>query len=206
MSERLDAATFQAALPEGWTVEIYSSNREHVVRATHPLYGDATIGPKLRLVPLDVELLRDRVRDVEAPLLTYSQWLASGKRQGFVPLTAVEAAVKEMKRYHDAEDWRNAQSLGRALRLLAICIERGDVEPSDVAQALFGPVSVNGAVQQAFVYTLDCPVAEASSYGRDVAELLALLGQAAKAYGYGVRDVNDAPFRECDQVPSEVVS
>lgn len=92
------------------------------------------------------------------------------------------------------EEWQRANILAQSLRLLATCIERGDVEPSDVAQALFDP----GA------YTIGCPVAEASAYGRDVAELMALLGQVAEAYGYSVPDVNDAPFRECDQVPSEV--
>jgi hypothetical protein len=150
------AAEFQAALPDGWCVEIKQFTEGWTARAFNVRYGSATIGPKRKLVPADVGFLRSRVDDVIAPPLTYSQWLASGQRFGF--------AVA-------AED----TPLTRGLRLLAICIERGDVSAPDVAQALFKP--------DTDTYTLRCPVAEASSSGRAVSELWALLADAADQHG-----------------------
>lgn len=168
------AEEFQRALPDGWRVEISSEplpndRRGHVVTATHGLFGRVSVGPKLRLVPLDIEKLADRVRDAEAPPLSYSQWVRSGVRHGYLTI---------------AED----APLPRALRLLAICIERGDVEASDVARALLANDT----------YAVDAPVAEASVCGADVSELMFLLGQAAVEYGYEGPDVN-APHDEATQ-------
>lgn len=149
------AAAFNAALPAGWVVECSVYSTGHLVLASHRLHGNVSIGPKKRLVPADALLLRKRVDDVMAPSLSYSQWLASGERFGF-------AGAVEMS------------SLTRALRLLAICIERGDIREADVAQALL----VAGD------YTLPCPIAEASNEGACVAELVALLSQVAIEHGH----------------------
>lgn len=173
---KLTSEDFCRWLPDGWRVEMtterLSNDRTgHVITAIHPLYGRVNIGPKLRVVPMDMRKLADRVQDAVAPPLTYSQWQAAGIRQGYL---------------RSEEDG----PLPRALRLLAVCIERGDVVASDVAQALF----------RADAYTLGCPVAEASGAGDDVAELFALLGQAAEAYGYRLPGSDDAPFKECGDV------
>ena len=150
---------FRRALPEGWAVErtiksLHDGRPGHVITAAHRLYGRVSIGPKLRVVALDVQLLADRVRDAEAPPMTYSQWQAAGIRAGYLRATIDEP-------------------LPRALRLLAICIEREDVEASDVVQALLGKDT----------YTIDCPVAAASNYGSDVYELGTLLARVAAQYG-----------------------
>jgi hypothetical protein len=160
------AAAFQAALPDGWCVEIKQFTEGWTAHAFNVRYGSATIGPKRKLVPADVGFLRSRVDDIVAPPLTYSQWLASGQRFGFAVV---------------AED----TPLTRGLRLLAICIERGDIDAADVAQALF----------KADTYTLRCPVAEASNFGRNVAELYSLLADAAKQHGQ--------PFVRDDEAPEE---
>lgn len=155
---------FAVALPPGWRVSVSQVPTGWLVRASHALFGDALIGPKKRLVPADVEFLRSRVDEVVAPKLTYSQWLASGERFGF----------------HGRAEMT---SLTRALRLLAICIERGDVEAAGVAQALFARDD----------YTVPCPVAEASNFGANVAELVALLDQAAAEFGRGISDATRRP-------------
>lgn len=169
MTEPTDA-NFQAALPKGWTVAaLPHDGRGYIMQARHPRYGVVQIGPKLRRVPRDVQLLAERVRDVEAPPLTYQQWLAAGERGGF---------VQPEPPPDDAEPATTA--LTHALRLLAVCIDRGDVDASDVAQALF----VGGG------YTVDCPVAMASNYGRGVSELYLALDNAARYYGYALQSVN----------------
>jgi hypothetical protein len=150
------AAEFEAALPEGWECEVLQNrHRQWEVWAYHGFYPNVQIGPKLKLVPADVAFLRSRVDDVIAPPMTYSQWLAAGERHGFA------VAAKDTP-------------LTRGLRLLAICIERGDVDAGDVAQALF----------KADTYTVQCPVAAALNGDANVAELDALLADAAKQHGY----------------------
>jgi hypothetical protein len=151
----LSEQDFQAALPSGWLVSLTRPTGLWLVHARHVLFGDAMVGAKKRLVPADVGLLRKRVDECMAPTLTYSQWLASGERLGFAGSVGMT-------------------SLTRALRLLAICIERDDVNASDVAQALFKPGS----------YTLLCPVAQASNGGMNVAELVWLLNQTATEHGH----------------------
>lgn len=168
------ADNFQAVLPAGWHAEVMQVREGWTVRAFNVRYGDATIGPKRKLVPADVEFLRSRVDDVIAPPLTYSQWLAAGERQRFVqPHSDDGQAVEHATVCAHGRAWSKARTFGRALRLLATCIERGDVNAGDVAQALFCTDT----------YTLPCPVAEASNGGRDVAELYALLADAAEQHG-----------------------
>ena len=147
-------AEFEAALPEAWGVQVLQVGKNWIVLASNELVGCTTIGPKRKLVPADVAFLRSRVDDVIAPPLTYSQWLDAGRRFGFAGTL-------------------DDTPLTRGLRLLASCIERGDVDADDVAQALF----------RADTYTVNCPVAEASDYGRNVAELYALFAEAAKKHG-----------------------
>lgn len=154
---------FQQALGDDWAVEIQRTGRNWQVTATNRLFGTATIGPKLRLVPCDVGFLAMRVDDLMAPSLTYSQWLASGDRLGFSQTPA------------------KMTPLTKALRLLAITLERGELEEIEVAQALFNHKG----------YTVDCPIAMASAYREDVAELSFLLGRVAKQYGYPWREDDD---------------
>jgi hypothetical protein len=210
-------AEFEAALPEGWRVEIKQFSEGWAAHASSALHGSATIGPKRKLVPADIVFLRKRVDDVIAPALSYSQWLAAGQRAGFASaeetfsygavqeyikdgyaqgypshLTYVirgpapfsgseygnekqaQDVVAELNRLHASAVACSDTPLTRGLRLLAICIERGDVDAGDVAQALF----------KADTYTVQCPVAAALNGDANVAELDALLADAAKQYGY----------------------
>lgn len=165
----LTEADFQAVLPRGWRVSIFGVARGSVVMASNPLYGEASIGPKLRLVPADLGALRKAVDAVEVPPLTYSQWLAVAKARNYhAPTVASWLGTKHEELPH--HQWVNARALGNFLRLLATCIERGDVRACDVVQALFAEDT----------YTVDCPIAEASNEGEEVAELYAL-GQRARA-------------------------
>ncbi len=155
------AAEFEARLPAGWRVEIAAHSEGVTVRAFNVCYGAATIGPKRKLVLRDVDFLRSRVDDVIAPPLTYSQWLATGRRFGFAGTL-------------------DDTPLTRGLRLLAICIEREDVDPGAVARALFCAATYSD--------TVHCPVTIASGEGRNVAELYALLADAAKQHGHPFAD------------------
>lgn len=167
---------FESALPwSGWTVtiaDVESMGRSvRQVVAAHDLFGCVILGPKLRLVPRDIQALADLVQDVEAPRLTHTQWLASGQRQGFTP--PVLSNEREAL-------------LARSLRLLAICIERGDVQAFDVAQAMLRPGD----------YTVDCPVKyavyAASTNARElVTELHDLLARTANEFGIRLQSTED---------------
>lgn len=152
---------FQAALSDGWSarVETWPSPTEahpervvYQVTASHPIFGEVTIGPKLRLVQRDVDTLRGLIADILAPKLTFSQWLASGERFGY------SAAP-------------TGNPMSRLLRLLAVYIDRGDIEPSAMMRVF---VASESEVDQLLL--------DVSDFGIDTNELHWLVELAREKY------------------------